>query len=446
MKTLHLTNCWHAASGGIGTFYRALLEAANREGHYMRLVVPGESTSVAEVGEFGRIYNIEAPRAPLDRGYRMVLPHRYLLPHTALQRIINDEKPDLIEISDKYSMPYLAGLLRTRRLPGVRLRPTVIGLSHERMDENVAAYLTPGQAGRRFSRWFMKWLYFGMFDHHVTISEHVAEELIRASRGHRVRRGIWVAPMGVDCDMFTPARRSPQGRRRLLDLVEAGEETTVLFYAGRLAPEKNPGLLLDTAARLDPEHYRLAIAGTGTLLGILKKECAARGLRHVKFPGHIPDRETLADYYANADIFVHPNPREPFGIAPLEAMASGLPLVAPNRGGVTSYADGSNAWLADDDPVSFAKAVASVVSQGPERTRRILAARQTAEQHRWPLVTARYLEIYRELHALVSSAHDGAAALCASRTGKPAAVPARIWSTPGDLLGRELVKLQNNFL
>lgn len=255
LKTLHLTNCWHPASGGISTFYRALLEAANREGHYMRLVVPGESTSVAEVGDFGRIYNIEAPRALLNSDYRMVLPHRYLLPRTALQRIINDEQPELIEISDKYAMPYLAGLLRTGRLPGVRLRPTVIGLSHERMDENVAAYLTPGPGGQRFSHWFMKWLYFGMFDHHVAVSEHVADELIRASRGYRVRRGIWVAPMGVDCETFTPARRSARGRRRLLDLVEGDAETAVLFYAGRLAPEKNPGLLLDTAARMDPAHY-----------------------------------------------------------------------------------------------------------------------------------------------------------------------------------------------
>jgi hypothetical protein len=118
LKTLHLTNCWHSSSGGVSTFYKALFEAANREGHFMRLVVPGVSTSVEEVGRFGRIYNIEAPRAPFNSEYRVVLPHRYLFPQTALQRIINEERPDLIEVSDKYSMQYLAGLLRTGRLPG----------------------------------------------------------------------------------------------------------------------------------------------------------------------------------------------------------------------------------------------------------------------------------------------------------------------------------------
>lgn len=252
MKTLHLTNCWHAASGGIGTFYRALLETANREGHSMRLVVPGNSTGVDEAGPFGRIYRVEAPQAPLNPQYRLMLPHRYLFPHTALQRILNHEHPDVIEVSDKYALPYLAGLLRTRRLPGVDFRPTVVATSHERMDENLAAYVTRSRAGRAFCEWYMKWIYFPSFDHHITVSEHTAAELTDASRGHKVRRGIWIAPMGVDCDVFHPSRKSAEARRHLEQLTAADTKTTILFYAGRLAPEKNLPLLIATLARLDP--------------------------------------------------------------------------------------------------------------------------------------------------------------------------------------------------
>lgn len=425
MKTLHLTNCWHASSGGVSTFYKALFEAAEREEHHMRLVVPGCATSVREVGRFGRIYEIEAPRAPLNPDYRMVLPHRYLFPRTALQRIINYELPDLIEVSDKYAMQYLAGLLRTRRLAGVKVRPTVVALSHERMDENVAAYVTRREAGQRFSRWYMKWLYFPMFDHHLTVSEHTAEELIRASHGHRVRRGIWIAPMGVDCGQFTPERRSACRRHRLLELLGGAANTTVLLYAGRLAPEKNLPLLIETAARLDPARYRLAIVGTGILLEPMRRECAARGLDHVAFLGHVADRELLADYFSGADIFVHPNPREPFGIAPLEAMAAGLALVAPNRGGVTSYANETNAWLADPTPEAFAQAI--------ERARtgesRHAAARHTALEHSWARVTSRYLQLYRELNALTQGQQ------------LTESIKAHSYSTPGDFLGRELIGL-----
>jgi alpha-1,6-mannosyltransferase len=427
MKTLHLTNCWHSSSGGIGTFYKALFEAAEQEGHEIRLVVPGESTRVTPAGSFGRIYEIEAPRAPLNPQYRLVLPHRYLFPRTALQRIINDEQPDLVEVSDKYTINYLAGLLRTRRLPGVRARPAVVGTSHERMDENMAAYLSSSEISRRFCDWYMKWIYFPMFDHHTTVSEHTAEELIRASCGHRVRRGVWISPMGVDCETFRPSRRSQAGRQKLLDLAETGEDAVILFYAGRLVPEKNLMLLLETIALLDPSAFRLVIAGSGILRDSLERQCESEGIANVRFLGHVSDRELLADCYSNADIFVHPNPREPYGIAPLEAMASGTPLIAPGTGGLTSYANESNAWLAAPDAASFAATIIAAHLNPGQCRLRSNAARQTAEELSWPVVASRYLQLYRELRAITNGEQ------------RAHSISARTWSTPGDFFGRELI-------
>ena len=71
--------------------------------------------------------------------------------------------------------------------------------------------------------------------------------------------------------------------------------------------------------------------------------------------GHIADPERLADIYANCDALVHPNPREPFGIAPLEAMASGLPVVVARSGGVLSYANEENSWLAEPTGAAFSE-------------------------------------------------------------------------------------------
>jgi alpha-1,6-mannosyltransferase len=428
VKTLHVTNSWHESSGGIGTFYKALLEESERQGHYMRLVVPGEMDRVEEVGRFGRIYYIQAPRAPLNAEYRILYPHRFLFPNTAIQRIVNRERPDLMEVSDKYTMPLLAGLLRTRRLPGTRVRPTVVGVSHERMDENFAAYITRHAAGKRFSDWYMKWMYFPMFDHHITVSEHTAAELIDASHGHKVRRGVWVAPMGVDCDRFTPACRSVDGRRRLIERVCGDGDTTVLLYAGRLAPEKNLPLLLDTMQLLTG-NFRLAIAGEGILLSSLRAACESRHLKNVVFLGHVGDRDVLAEYYANADAFVHPNPREPFGIAPLEAMAAGLALVAPDRGGVISYANMDNAWLSEPTGQAFAQSVRMIREQPDLRARKTTEARRTAEDYRWPSVTGRYLRLYRELASLTMGEQSATT------------LAARSWSTPGDLFGRELINL-----
>lgn len=426
MKTLHLTNAWHPASGGIATFYRALLEAANREGHFMRLVVPGESTRVEEAGPFGRIYYLESPHAPFDTNYRILYPHRFLFPGTAIQRILNEERPDLVEISEKYSLIYLGGLLRTRRLPGVSLRPAVVGVSHERMDRNMAVYLNRSAVARGFCRLYMRWIYFPMFDHHITVSRHIAEELIPASRGHKVRRGIWVCPMGVDCELFHPARRSADSRQRLLTSLNASGETTILLYAGRLSPEKNLALLVDMMSRLECGDFLLLIAGAGIELDELRHRCVRRNLQNVFFLGHIGDRDALADLYANADIFVHPNPREPFGIAPLEAMAAGLAVIAPNSGGLVSYANESNAWLANPNPEEFAAAARLIRADAPGRRRKTAAARATAEAFHWRHITTGLLQLYRDI-----------AATARDRRSTPKLSP-HWWSTPGDLLGREI--------
>ena len=434
VKTLHFTNSWHASAGGIGTFYRALFETANRERHRMRLVVPGETSRIEEVGEFGLVYHVASPRAPFCPGYRMLYPHRFLFPKTAVQRILNDEQPDLIEVSEKYSAPYLAGLLRTRRLPGVSHRPAVVGLSHERMDENVAAYLTDHPRARQFCRWYMKWIYFPMFDHHITVSEHTAHELIEASHGHKVRRGIWVLPMGVDCQLFTPARRSAGCRRKLLQRMGGNwgtgkPDTKVLLYVGRLAPEKNLPLLIATMRCLRDGPWRLAIAGEGIQLESMRAECAALNLTNIDFLGHIGDRNILADYYANADVFLHPNPCEPFGIAPLEAMASGLPLVAPDAGGIKTYASEANAWLSQPTGEAFAGSIRAILADPESERLKIAAARHTAEAFDWPNVTSRYLCLYRELDAI-------------TRGAEPASTLApRTYSTPGDVFGRELIEL-----
>lgn len=429
MKTLHLTNAWHPASGGISTFYRALLQACESRGHQMRLVVPGPASAVEEHGDCGRIYHIAAPPAPMNPAYRMISPLRYLLPNGELIRILRDEQPDLVEISEKYSLHYLAGMLRDGWIAGLKLRPTVVGLSCERMDENASVYLGASAGTSRFARIYMKWLYFAMFDHHITVSDHTAGELHQAARGHKVRRGVWVESMGVDSKLFSAARRCPEMRGALAEEAGGSRESTLLLYAGRLVKEKNLGLLIEVMERLSVVgmgDYRLLIAGEGDIRSTFEESARARVSNRICFLGHIGSREALADLYANADVFVHPKPREPFGIAPLEAMASGLPLVAPNSGGIKVYANQSNAWLAAPDAESFAAQIQQIPRDGELRGRKLAAAKFTAHEYDWDSIAGRFLRLYRELHEL--------------RLGtvkKPSIEPA-FYSTLGSYWGREI--------
>lgn len=379
---MHLTNYYHAASGGISAFYRALLQHANSSDREMRLVISGTQSGCERVGTYGRIYQVRAPRAPVgDRRYRIILPIGASL--REVRRILRAEQPDILEVSDKYTLPCISGMLRKRFLRGIK-RPTEIATSHERMDDNVSAHLISGAPGRWFSQIYMHWLYFPMFDHHIANSAYTAAELIPASRGHTTRRGIWICPMGLDAQFFAGRTRRPHSGKRLL-------------YSGRLSPEKNTHALVDVILQL-PEEYSLVVAGDGPQRQWFLNEAATRARGRIEIKGHFSGRDEFAQELADADVFVHPNPREPFGITPLEAMACGVPVIVPNAGGVLSYASSKNAWLCEPTPSGFASAVESVFADPIERERRASCARTTAQQHDWSLITARYFDLIDSLH------------------------------------------------
>ena len=416
IKTLHITNAYHQTSGGIRAFYRALLDAANRRGRMMRLVVPGERSEIEEIGSCGRIYHVAARRALLfDKRYRLLMPPTYLpLFGGELRRILQDEQPDLIEVCDKYSVNWLAGLIRRGWISDLRRRP-LVGMSCERMDDNVSAFLGQSRAGRLWSRFYLGYLYIPFFDYHIANSNYTAAELRNAIQA-RHERPIYVRPMGAEVDDFAAAHRSEKSRRNLIAEAGGDARTKLLLYAGRLSPEKNVSLLIEMIERLDGD-FRLIVAGDGPMTGWLENETRLRAPGRVRLLGHITDRARLIELYANCDAFIHPNPREPFGIAPLEAMAAGLPLVAPNMGGVLSYADDTNSWLAEPNAESFAAGVGAIFKDPATRKDRLARARWTAQQYHWRVVTDRFFELYDELHEQFPSSRF------ARRNVRPAAYP-----------------------
>lgn len=407
VSTLHITNAWHGSSGGIRTFYQALLDGANRDQRFVTLVVPARRASVEPIGRFGRIYFVAAPAAPLfDRRYRLIYPYAYWPAlGGAVADILRNQRPDVVEIADKYSLPYLAGMLRRNWFRGLP-RPALVGLSCERFDDNMAAYLSTRPAARMFTRWYIRHIYGPPFDAHVANSDYTASEL-RDAMPERPRDFIRVCPVGVDAHGFSPDRWTPTRRRELIARAQGDGGSTLLLYAGRLSPEKNLGLLVETLRTLvedDRESdFRLIVAGDGPRAAWLAGQATGLLAGRIVLLGNL-DPATLAECYATCDVFVHPNPREPFGIGPLEAMASGLPVVLPDRGGVLTYATSANAWLAAPEPLAFARAVRQALEGSPTRMQ---AARETALRFGWDEVTRRYFSLYDEIHATVITGTAG---------------------------------------
>ena len=405
IKTLHITNHYHPSSGGIRTFYLALLEAANVHQREVRLVVPGAENSIEDVGAYGKIYTIAAPPCPVfDPRYHLLLPHLYLPPYpSALGRILREEQPDLVEVCDKYALSFLPSVLRRGWL-GCPPPAVLVGLSCERMDDNVSAYINSSRPGRKFAQWYVKRLYAPRFDCHISNSDYTAGEL-RNGLQSRPEIDVYVRPMGVHCDGFTPSKRKTSLRESLLRKISvlAAPPATrrLILYVGRLSPEKNleilPAMMESLAG--DSAEYHLLLAGDGPRAGWLREMADRRTPGRIHLLGHVADRNDLADLYANCDALVHPNAREPFGITPLEAMASGLPVVAPRAGGVLSYADDTNAWLVKPTGEDFAAGVRTVFADAAAKAAKVERAMQTAAKFDWPRVAAGFFELYDELHA-----------------------------------------------
>lgn len=421
IKSVHITNFYHKNSGGISTSYNNLLAAAERHRRYIRLIVPGEKEEVEEVNEFAKIYYVPAKYSPVfDKRYRIMMPWQYMLHDSIIRKILLEEMPDMIEVTDKYTLSLLGAMIRTNNFKKLG-RPMLVHFSCERMDDNIGSFLTGGRFGKRFARSIIGNYTLPNFDFHIANSIYTAQEFYEAiksdskSRSRRFLNFCWrffkapripiedrifVCPRGVNHELFTSNRKSPEIRREMRRHAEIPENSIVLLYAGRISPEKNIGLLLDMMEILDQDaeiDYRLLVAGAGPTAGWLKEQTQKRVPGKIIQLGHL-DKEKLADYYANADVFVHPNPREPFGIAPLEAMASGVPTLAPNAGGILSYATAENAWLVEPAGEKFAEAVREIIQHPELQREKTEKAIETAGNNTWKSSTDRLLETYDRIY------------------------------------------------
>jgi alpha-1,6-mannosyltransferase len=386
--SVHITNAWHSASGGVRTFYEAMLLGAERHRRRLTLVVPAERTHLERRGTFTRIVHVRAPRSPVfDRRYRLLLPHTYLSTNAALSRILQHTRPDIVEVADRYVLPWMNALVRWRAAGGDR--PTLIGLSHERMDDNVRAWLGGGRVTLAASRAFLRHVYLPLCDAHIANSDYTADEMRALLPTDDSRRypvsAVRVGPMGVDVQGLGPDHRSDALRSQWLEGAFPG--TAVIVYAGRLSPEKHVLRLVEMLAVLRERGVaaRLVVCGDGPLRTTFERAARDRVPGQVIVMGH-QNRDTLARVLASADIFVHPNPHEPFGIGPLEAMASGTPVVLPRSGGVLMYADEGNSWLTAPSAQGLATGVIDVLrTPYLARTRREQALRDV---HRWSWTSA----------------------------------------------------------
>ncbi|WP_332675173.1 glycosyltransferase family 4 protein [Aromatoleum sp.] len=220
--------------------------------------------------------------------------------------------------------------------------------------------------------------------HNRTDTTFVATPALAAEMAALGYRNLACVGRGVDAELFSPARRSAALRERW----GVGERDLAVLYVGRLAPEKSPDVVLEAfrALRVDFPAAKLVWVGDGPL-----RDTLARDADGQVFAG-VQRGEALAAHYASADLFLFPSLSDTFGNVVVEAMASGLPLVAFDAGAARAHlVDGVSASVVTP-PGARAFIDAACALAGNEALRQSFgrAARAQAERLAWPLILAQF--------------------------------------------------------
>lgn len=389
MRIAYVTETWDPSVDGVVTRLRATLGELHERGHETLVVAPApgrrarmSNGALSSIGAQASNGVVEIPAVGFSfvgGGKPLGLPMR-----RRVTELIADYEPDVVHVVN----PFVLGTagVRAARRTGLPL----VASFHQ----DIAAVARHYKVGFLSSViWAHVRRLHGSAALNLATSAAMADLLVAQGIG---RVDLW--PYGVDLERYHPRRRRPEARRALLGGDAPG---VVALYVGRLAPEKEVERLAPLART---PGVSLVIVGDGPLRQSLEAQLAGP---NVHFTGWLAGDE-LADAYAGADVFVFPGTTETLGLVLIEALASGLPVIASDSApSAEILGDDSGSELLDGPGwANLGSVVADVGAPGPDWQRRSAAARSRAKEWGWGTATDFLVDRYRE----VVSGSDGSLA------------------------------------
>jgi phosphatidylinositol alpha 1,6-mannosyltransferase len=379
MRVALVTESFLPQVNGVTNTVRRILEHLAAEGHDALVVAPGPGPD-----SYAGFPVVAVPAVGLP-GYR---EFKLGLPTRRVERILRGFGPDLVHLASPIALG-AAGARAARRIgvPCVAVFQTdIAGFARQY-----------GFRGTHAVIW--SWLRHIHRQAEVNLVPSKASlEQLRAQSIPRL--ALW--GRGVDAERFRPDKRDERLRARMLD----GRETLV-GYVGRLAGDKRVHLLAHLA---DLPGVRVVAVGDGPAAAALREQ-----IPDAVMPGFL-DGEELAAAYACLDVFVHTGADDTFGQCVQEAMASGVPVVAPAAGGPLDLVEpGVTGLLFDpDDPADLRRQVGGLVADPAVRDAYGQAARQQVLARSWSAVCGQLVDHYT---AALEGRHLAAAASAALGPG-----------------------------
>lgn len=360
LRIAQLANFVGPESGGMKIALEALGQGYVDAGHERILIIPGERDEIVET-EAGIVATIASPKiAPT---YRMILQ-----PKKAI-RLLEQFRPTSIEVSDKWTLTPTA---RWARKAGVGS----VLFSHEKLDDMATNFVRGKIPVSAAVGWWTGRL-AAAYDRVVVTSHYSAAEFASTTAELRL------IPLGVDLDTFSPSNGN---------LPDDG--ITHICYVGRMSHEKDPQLGVAAAVELHRRGVpvQLHMYGTGADVDELKQ---LAGDAPVTFHGFVSGRTEVSACFASSHLSYSVSPHETFGLAVLEALASGTPVVTANRGGASELITEDCGEFAEPTPEDIADATERLIARLAPELR--LAARKRAEGFSWASSVSTMLALHEEV-------------------------------------------------
>ena len=303
MKLAVVTETFPPEINGVATSIARMLEALERRGHCVLITRPRQAGDCAGSGDLESRTTITVRGFPLPGypGLRFGLPAA-----STLREVWSRDRPDLVHVVTEGPLGWSA-VSAARRLG---LPVTSDFRTHF---DHYSGHYGYGWIRHGVSRYLRRF-------HARTDLTFVPTERLSSDLAQQGYSNLRVVGRGIDARLFHPGRRSSDLRGRW----GLGPDDLAIIYVGRIAPEKNLDLVLRAfeAIRRERHEARLVFVGDGPALASLQHaapEHVYAGMRA---------GEDLARHYASGDLFLFPSLTETFGNVTLEALASGLGVVA----------------------------------------------------------------------------------------------------------------------
>ena len=368
LRVVVVTESFLPQVNGVTNSVLRVLEHLRAEGHQALVIAPESSGGITEYAGF------RVKRVP-SLEMKGLLPVGF--PQKTIEPLIDGFNPDVIHLAS----PFFLGNYASRVA--------------ERLDIPTLSVYQTDIAG--FAR------HYGLTVAHDSLKRWVAKIHKRTTRTLAPSNwscedlkstgvpNVHLWPRGVDSQKFSPEKRDINLRCELLG---DRPDRKLVGYVGRLANEKR----IDDLATLDArDDIQLVIVGEGPARSRLE-----RVLKNARFVGY-QSGEDLARYYASLDIFVHTGKHETFCQSVQEALASGVPVIAPNFGGPTDLVKhGWTGYLIDTENTYSLNHAVNQILQLAEPALMGDRARESVIERTWLSVNNQLISHYTDLIAVKS--------------------------------------------